>query len=453
MATRNQISVSVLLAAGTSALAVLTVHSAISSSQKDYSGIITAAAVTPLNFETEGYIQQILVQPGQAVRAGQVLAKQDSAEADQALAAAEVTLRSDQAIAAADQSAVTADQQRINAYVHPEASSPQLTQDGLEVTKAQQALQAAQTAQQQSAAVESQLIAQTTAALHAYQAQLDADTSSLTQACPTSPAPAWESSRCQTLQSDVGRDQIQVANAQGALGTDQAEATRTAAQMTSEVAQAQTSVSIAEELQAVQTAQAPAATVADAQATLARDQAQVVRDDAAVSRDQESMQAAQLTEQRLTITAPADAVVLQVAGTIGALADSSGVRRYGDSSGSSSVAQTTGVFSLLPPAPESGGAASAASNATLPVVAIRQTGAWQISSLVPETALTHFAAGRRAKVSIPAANLHGLAATVSTVDQMPRTVNGSVDYQVTLQIASSLPASVLPGMTADLSLG
>lgn len=440
-----------LLAAGATALAVVAAHYAVNSTQDQWAGTVTASAITPLNFETAGYIQTLLVQPGQKVRAGQVLATENTSVVQAQLTDAKTALDSDEAIEAADQSAVAADQARVKALLAPQVPSAQAAADALDVTKAEEQLSDAQKEQTESAAVESASVAQAIATLHAYRAQLSSDTSQMSEECPVMPPPQWDATRCYTLANEVSRDQVEATDEQGIVSVVQAEATRSALETSAQVSQAEFAVQLAQQEYAVQSAPASPSTVDDSESFLARDQAQVLKDQSQVDVDKEAVTSDEIALSHLAITAPTNGVVLAVDGEVGALADSSGVRQYGDQ-GAQSVQDSTGLFSVLPPAPEASRSTSTSSG-ELPVIEVRAESGWLVTARVPENELNRFPFGRHADVTIAAANVTGIQASVWTVEQVPVVVSGSVYYNVILKISySTLPVNVLSGMTADVTL-
>jgi len=451
MATRTQASISVLLAVGTSILAGVAVLGAESASQKQYTGVVTAASVTPLNFQSSGAVENVMVHPGQLVNQGQILATQSTVQARVQLAAAQAALSNDQSIQVADQAAVTADQARVSGELAPQLQVAQAQQDQLQVTKAQDQVGQAQQQAASSAAVDQQNIDQVNAVMQSDQSKLSTDTATYAEQCLTSPPPSFTQTQCADLKAQTASDQSTLTDQQGLATSVQAQATQTAAQDAGAVSQAQISLQMAQGLDAVQSAPSTSSTVADAQAAMARDQAQVVRDEATISKDQEAVQTALVALYQLAVTAPFRAVVLAVNGQGGALADQSGVRLYGDTSATAAGQQDVGLFSLLPPTPQSAGTAPA-SNSQLPLIEIRAATGWTVTSRVPETSLNEFRPGGRATVSIPSAGVTGVRGVVSAIDPLPVVSNGSTGYNVVVRVTSGLPVSVLSGMTADVAL-
>jgi HlyD family secretion protein len=454
MATKTQASISVFLGVGATVFAAIAAHSAVTTSQTQYSGVVIAATVTPLNFQSEGYVQTIAVQPGQDIKKGQVLATQNAALAQAGLTAAQTALKDDQATMAADQAAVVADKARVTEYQNPTLAGALLNQDSLQVAKAQQQVQQAQLAQQQTNAVNAQQVTQAQNVLTADQTQSTDDSQTLATQCPTSPPPWYQVASCNALQAQVNRDQLAVTDQQGLLSVVKANATKSSSQTSGNVALSQVALQLAESSQSVQGSPADPAVVAEAQASVARDQAQVERDNAAVAKDQQDIATAQLALSQLELTAPSDGVVLSVGGEVGTLADYSGVRQYGDQSSSSSSSPSAApseLFSLLPPAPQNS-SASSNSDATDPMIMVRDLGSWQVTSKVSEGDLGRFRLGRKATISIHSANLSNIPAAVTQIEQLPIVSNGSVFYNVDFTLSAVLPANVLSGMTADVRL-
>ena len=324
MATRTQASISVILAFGTSVLAGVAVLGAESGSQKQYTGVVTAASVTPLNFQSSGTVENVMVHPGQVVNQGEILATQSTVQARVQLAGARAALTNDQSIQVADQAAVTADQAKVNGDLAPQVQAAQAQQDQLQVTKAQYQVSQAQQQAANSATVDQQNIDQVNAVMQSDQSKLSADTATYAEQCLTSPPPSFTQTQCDALKAQTASDQSTLTDQQGLATSVQAQASQTAAQDAGAVSQAQISLQMAQGLEAVQAAPSTSSTVADAQAAMARDQAQVVRDKATISKDQEAVQTALLALYQLAVTAPFRAVVLAVNGQGGALADQSG---------------------------------------------------------------------------------------------------------------------------------
>ena len=451
MATRTQASISVLLAVGTSVLAGVAAFGAAAVSQTQYAGVVTAASVTPLNFQSSGYVENVVVRPGQLVAQGQILATQDTVQARAQLAAAQASLTNDQSIEAADQAAVTADQSRVSSELSPQVQSAQSQEDQLQVTKAQDQVTQAQQQTSASATVDQQNIDQVDAVVQSDQSKLAADTSTYAEQCQTSPPPSYTQVQCDTLKAQMSSDQSTLTDQQGLATSVRLQATQTEAQGAGAVSQAQISLQMAQGLESVQSAPAASSTVADAQAAMARDQAQVERDKATISKDQMTVQADQLALYQLAVTAPFNAIVLAVNGQVGTLADQAGVRLYGDTSATSAGQQDSGLFSLLPPTPQATGSTPSA-NSEMPLIEIRAVSGWTVTSRVAETSLGEFTPGRRAAVTIPSAGVAAVKGVVSAVDPLPIVANGSTGYNVVVRVTSELPARVLSGMTADVAL-
>jgi RND family efflux transporter MFP subunit len=72
---------------------VVTVGSKADGHACSYAGRLEARSVTPLGLQTAGRVTELLVRPGESVRAGQVLLRVDNTQALHALEAAEATLR------------------------------------------------------------------------------------------------------------------------------------------------------------------------------------------------------------------------------------------------------------------------------------------------------------------------------------------------------------------------
>ena len=213
-----------LLAFGTAILAGVAVLGAESGSQKQYTGVVTAASVTPLNFQSSGTVENVMVHPGQLVNQGEVLATQSTVQARVQLAAARATLTDDQSIQVADQAAVTADQARVNGDLAPQLQAAQAQQDQLQVTKAQDQVGQAQQQAANSATVDQQNIDQVNAVMQSDQSKLSADTATYAEQCLTSPPPSFTQTQCAALKAQTASDQSTLTDQQGLAASVQAQA-------------------------------------------------------------------------------------------------------------------------------------------------------------------------------------------------------------------------------------
>jgi len=211
-------------------------------------------------------VATVTAAPGQAVRAGDVLATADTSSAQLALTVAQANLASAQARLAADQQGI---------------SSTDKAAASLQVTQASQALAQAQQSRSQTAAQNSLKLSQARAAVTAAQAKYTAD-----KADPTTPP------------AQLAQDQAAITAAQQSLASLQLQVAASNQQAANQVTSATNQLTSARLAYSSKTAAAPAATIAS-------DQAAVATAQLAVDNAQTSLGHSQLTS-------PVDGVVLAV---------------------------------------------------------------------------------------------------------------------------------------------
>jgi uncharacterized RDD family membrane protein YckC len=151
------------------------------------------------------------------------------------------------------------------------------------------------------------------------------------------------------------------------------------------------------------------------------------------------------------IVAPADGTVIAVNGQPGETADADGIRDY-EAPGSSGTQRP--LFSLLPEGPQSGDAAGGSdSGAYLPVIALRTSGTWQVSVLVPESSIGDVRTGELVTVDVPAAGLSGVAGRVSELLTTPVATSQGLGYQAVVTVLDQRQVSPPSGVAANVQLG
>ena len=149
------------------------------------------------------------------------------------------------------------------------------------------------------------------------------------------------------------------------------------------------------------------------------------------------------------IVAPAAGTVIAVNGQPGETADADGIRDYG-----SAPATQRPLFSLLPEGPQSGDTAGGSDSGTyLPVVALRTSGTWQISVLVPESSIGDIRTGQLVSVDVPAAGLTGISGRVQELLTTPVATSQGIGYQAVVTVLGQRQVSPPSGVAANVQLG
>jgi HlyD family secretion protein len=176
---------------------------------------------------------------------------------------------------------------------------------------------------------------------------------------------------------------------------------------------------------------------ASARVQLARDQAQLALDraDAAGTR----------------LVAPADGVVIAVNGQPGETASAQGIRDY---SAQGVPATQQPLFSLFPEGPQPGaGADESASDASLPVIALRTSSTWQVSVLVPQGSVAAVRPGQAVTIDVPAAGVKAVPGRVDEVLSTPVATAQGLDYQAVVTAGGHRGYAPPSGMAANVQLG
>ncbi len=170
----RQLIIALVLAGGGVAAAGLT-YRALASQAPTFVGHTTPGHAYYLNFTADGTLQSLDVRPGQVVKAGQVLATEDSTVAAANLKAA--------------QAEVDADSATVSAQENPQTGVAQQNQAQVLVTKATGAVDSAQSALSVAQQSSKNSIDVQAAVVTGRQKVLDADTARYTSAC-SAPLPA-----------------------------------------------------------------------------------------------------------------------------------------------------------------------------------------------------------------------------------------------------------------------
>jgi RND family efflux transporter MFP subunit len=457
----------------TATVGVGTVMTTISSS-----GNVTAPNDIAVNFATSGKLTELDVKVGDKVKAGQLLARVDSASAKASLDAAEAQLASAQAkLTTLEQGATSLVKQGIQiseAQAQQQVTSAQTALDNakqnLSLDQTQQAA-ALQQAQQQSATDQATYVqdestlgtAVTAAESQAAQqyaidlAQENADSVQLTNDKATQAAqcgpPALAG--CAPANAAVAKDQVAIANDTAKLTADgngtpanSTAATNAANSETSALARDQAAIdkdqsavtnarnnqvaAIAKDNQSIKNAQQQLTNAqlslqslqnSDAQKTAPPQSSDVEGAQASVEQAQAQVDTAQQTLDATSLTAPAD-------GTIGAINASVG----------QTVSASTGSNS-----------ANSASSSSSGFITLTNLTELQMVANIDEADASKVAVGAPATVTLNAIAGKQFAAHVIAVADSATVSSNVVQYQVTFSLDNTDPA-VKPGMTANVSV-
>ncbi|MHB8681190.1 MAG: HlyD family secretion protein [Acidimicrobiales bacterium] len=451
-----------LLLAGAVVASVLTYNTVASATTFD--GQVEASNSASLEFPTTGRVVEIDVAPGEHVSKGQVLARQDGAAAIATLAA--------------ETAVVDAEQAELDVMQTPYLSPGENQLLDSQVSQAQAAVLNAEAALMDATAVASASIQEAQGAVASSQQTLAADQAAFAAACPngvvvpsqftgvtvsttttttvapfvgppapttsvvgppaptttTSPADAQvqEYSTCQSLQTDITRDQAALAGAQAEVPHTEAVAQQLRDGAGASLQSAKASLAVAQGQLGAASAPATPAQLAATQVDLARARAQVVADQNAVS--------------ELTLVSPMDGTVTSVGGTVGDLVDASGVRVF---AGLPSQASPPAGFSILPQSGSSNGSQSSAS--FVPLLTISDLSSRDVVAQVPEDSLVNLHKGEASSVTF---NALGVTVRARLAEVIPAPIQGFVPamYDVVFTV-SNWPQAALPGMSVGVSVG
>ncbi len=405
-----------------------TLH-AVNSAATSFPAVVTTSKVYDLNFAGTGKVTALLVDVGQKVSAGQVLARQDTTALAAQLAAVE--------------GVVHADQQAVSQYEAPRLSSAQLEQDALQVQQAQTALANARTALASAEASGTSAVSAAQAAVSNAGQVAAGDESLYTQACPGGPVPPASDlvgsalqqaqsqfAHCQDLQLQMGRDvaAYQQAQAQIPVVESQAQAAINQAQAT--VNSAQATLDLTEYQQTLQSSANDPVGAAQAQAQLSQAQSQLA--------------AARQAVASATMTAPDSGTVAEVYGAVGEYVGPDGVHQY--QGPAASPTPQPAEFQLFPSQSSSVGGNGGASGYQ-PLIEII-SGQQQVVAQVPENQVSGLRQGSTVHVDVAA--LHAsVAGRVSGVVLNATRSTSAVTYDVLVTLDRAVPG-LLPGMSATV---
>jgi multidrug efflux pump subunit AcrA (membrane-fusion protein) len=403
--------------------------SAITSGENSFPAVVTTSKVYDLNFADTAKVTNVMVKVGQKVRAGQVLATQDSSSLQTQLAA--------------DKSSVAADQALLNQLGAPEVTPAQRQQDSLQVQQAQTALSNAQSDLAEANSSGQANVAAAGAAITSAQTLETSDDSRYTQACPNGPVtPAADLTgtalqeaqaqftHCQDLQTTLDQDQTTVSQAQAQLPVVQAQSQQSIGTAQQSVNTAQSALNTAEFQETLQASPTDTAAQAQAQASLNQAEAQLAQ-------VEQSLQAASLI-------APDGGVISEVYGEVGENLGPDGVQLY--AAPAALPQNDPSGFSLFPSQPSVQGSdtTSSGSEPFLEIVG----GSQQILAQVTQSQVSEVAVGRKATVTITALN-ENESGVITAVGLSPTRNNTAVTYDVTITLDRTVPG-LLPGMSATV---
>ena len=185
-------------------------------------------------------------------------------------------------------------------------------------------------------------------------------------------------------------------------------------------------------------------------AAAAGDNAQIAADKAQLALDQAGLVTNQAKIATAEIVAPADGIVVAVNGQPGQTVTSSGIRDYATDSHQASASQRP-PFSLLPEGPQPV-SHTPVSGSALPVIALRVSATWQVIALIPENSVSAIKPGRQVTISVPAAQISGVRATIDEVLPTPASMSGGTVYQAVVTLTGHAAGLPLNGMAADVRL-
>ena len=368
------------------------------------SGNVTLPTQQDLAFTASGTVTEVDVKPGDVVKAGQVLAKIDTTDADQQLASAQAQLTTAQA---------------------------QLTK----LQQGQTPQQAALSQQQLKTASDSLASAKTS--FSDTQSSLALDASNLAAAVTTARQTLTADTNAKADAATIAKDQAALTQAQNAQKTGSLKDTQSLHQAQSSLTQAQNSYTTAVDQQAV------SATPATPDQIAAANQSVLNAKNAVAS--------AQKGVAGTVITAPSAGTVLSVGGSVGdtvsaGTSSTSAAASSGGSSGGSAGGAASGSSSS---SSSSGGTKSGSS-----FVVLGDMASLTVRAEFAETDASKLKAGQQAQVSINAVPGSSLTATVQSVDPTSTVVSNVVEYGVTLQFTAGQQdlAALKMGQTASVSV-
>ncbi|WP_194907646.1 efflux RND transporter periplasmic adaptor subunit [Catenulispora rubra] len=387
--------------------------------QVSASGNVTLPTESDLAFTASGTVTEIDVKPGDAVLAGQVLAKIDTTSANQQLASAQAQLATAQAQLTKLQQGQTPQQVAL--------SQQQLTTAADSLSSAKTSYSDAQN----SIAIDAQTLA---SAVTTAQNNLSADQALETSDCAGGTAKA---TACTQDTNKVAQDTNAVTTAGNAQKSGAQKDTQSLHQAQSSLTQAQNSYNTAVDQQAVSAAPATPDQIAAANQS--------------VVNAQNSLAAAQKGVAGTVITAPQAGTVLSVGGSVGDSV-SAGSTSSTSAASSSSSGSTGGSAGGSSGSSSTSSSSSAKSGSSF--VVLGNMSSLTVRAEFAETDASKLKPGENAQIAINAIPGSSLTATVQSVDPTSTVVSNVVEYGVTLQFTSGQQdlASLKPGQTASVSV-
>jgi multidrug efflux pump subunit AcrA (membrane-fusion protein) len=177
------------------------------------------------------------------------------------------------------------------------------------------------------------------------------------------------------------------------------------------------------------------ASIAAANAQLAKGQAQLSADKVTLSEAQ--------------VVAPTGGTVIAINAQPGETVTSAGVRSY--SALPQPANSQSPPFSLLPEGPTTT-LKTGSTQTALPMIALRTSTSWEVTTLVPESHISSVRPGQTATILVPAVGLRQIHGVVRQVAPTPVSTSAGTAYQVTISITGHRQTTPLNGMTADVQL-
>jgi len=390
--------------------------------QVSASGNVTLPTELDLAFTASGTVTEIDVKPGDVVKAGQVLAKIDTTQANQQLTSAQAQLTTAQAQLTKLQQGQTPQQAALGQQ---------------QLTTAADSLSAAKTSYsdaQNSISIDAQTLA---SAVTTAQNNLSADQTLQTSDCAGGTAKA---TACTQDTNKVAQDTNAVTTAENAQKSGAQKDTQSLHQAQASLTQAQNSYNTAVDQQAVSAAPATPDQIAAANQS--------------VVNAQNALATAQKGVAGTVITAPQAGTVLSIGGSVG---DTVSAGSTSSTSAASSSSGSTGGSSGGSAGGSSGSSSSSSSSSAKSgssFVVLGNMNSLTVRAEFAETDASKLKAGESAQVSINAIPGSSLTATVQSVDPTSTVVSNVVEYGVTLQFTSGQQdlASLKPGQTASVSV-
>ena len=396
--------------------------------QVSASGNVTLPTESDLAFTASGTVTEVDVKPGDVVKAGQVLAKIDTTEANQQLTSAQAQLATAQAQLTKLQQGQTPQQAAL--------SQQQLTNAASSLSSAKTSYSDAQN----SISLDASNLA---TAVTTAENNLKADEAQQSLDCAGTTASAQQS--CNTDKNKVTQDTGAVTQAENAQKSGTLKDTQSLHQAQSSLTQAQNSYNTAVDQQAVSAAPATPDQIAAANQS--------------VLNAQNAVTTAQKGVAGTVITAPQAGTVLSVGGSVGdsvsagsASSTSATTSSSGGSTGGSSGGSAGGSSGSSGSSSSSSTSSGAKSGSSF--VVLGNMANLTVRAEFAETDASKLKPGENAQVTINAIPGSALTATVQSVDPTSTVVSNVVEYGVTLQFTAGQQdlAALKPGQTASVSV-